>query len=220
MQAITEKLDDQPALDDIAFVLADCSDVADYPAIGNANAAAADQNFEAINWFEGESDQIGWQMQLILTAPKLRNLDVVPMLIDITNNVDKSQLDTSIFIVLSELFNNALDHGLLKLNSSIKQIEDGMTRYYEEREASLQKLTEGQIEIELKRIDSKHGAWLKIMFHDSGDGFDYSNINQLSLEDQRHGRGLKLVRSLCDLLEFSDHGARVVAYLELFSRPQ
>jgi len=40
-------------------------------------------------------------------------------------------------MILSELFNNALDHGILKLDSSLKQHEEGMEKYFDERAKTL-----------------------------------------------------------------------------------
>ena len=78
--------------------------------------------------------------------------------------------NTYLQLIVIELMNNALDHGVLKLNSSLKAEANGFTRYYEERKRRLQSLTEGSIEVSMEVIDNTK---LCLRVHDSGDGFDY-----------------------------------------------
>ena len=62
-----------------------------------------------------------------------------------------------IYMVLAELFFNALDHGLLKLDSRLKETPQGFGEYYSQRTKRLADLQEGRIEIKLshkKRTDS------------------------------------------------------------------
>ena len=54
---------------------------------------------------------------------------------------------SNIFTVVSELYNNALDHGILKLDSDLKDSPDGFMEYFMERENRLAELEGGEIEI-------------------------------------------------------------------------
>lgn len=151
---------------------------------------------------------------MTFTAPQLKHLDVVPMLINITSTIETGGVDAGAFMVLSELFNNALDHGVLKLDSVLKHADDGMAEYYDTRTARLEALEEANIRICVSLIESEQGQWLKLSVHDSGDGFEYEQYQRRGVsENQRHGRGLNLVCSMCDRVEFTDKGASVVAYL-------
>jgi CheY-like chemotaxis protein len=216
VQTITTELHGQPVLDDIAMVCADCA-VHSYPqSVSRQDAKTSEAQQDSVVEIEDSADQVTWKLDITLTAAQLKHLDVVPMLTNITSTIEAGQADAAIFMVLSELFNNALDHGVLKLDSGLKQHEDGMGRYYDERTARLAGLTEGQIEIGMERIKSNYGDWLKLRMSDSGNGFDYAAINQGGVvEHQRHGRGLSLLYGLCDILEYGGNGSEVVAYLDL-----
>lgn len=49
-----------------------------------------------------------------------------------------------IFTIIKELFVNALDHGLLGLDSNIKNGPDGFSNYVVERQKRLEAMTEGR----------------------------------------------------------------------------
>jgi anti-sigma regulatory factor (Ser/Thr protein kinase) len=209
-------LQGQPAQDDIAVVCAECSIVTTPQLSSRPEAKTIEELEDSAVEIEDSVDQVTWKVDITLTAAQLKQLDVVPMLMNITSTIEGGQDDSAIFMVLSELFNNALDHGVLKLDSTLKQHEDGMSRYYDERAARMASLTEGQIEVGLERIKSHYGDWLKIYLRDSGDGFDYSAFsNGGEVEGQRYGRGLNLLKGLCDILEYGGNGSEVVAYLDL-----
>jgi anti-sigma regulatory factor (Ser/Thr protein kinase) len=122
-----------------------------------------------------------------------------------------------VFLVLAELFNNALDHGLLALDSRIKNQPDGFERYAQLRQAKLQALTDGHISLQLERIGSGARALLKVTVTDSGPGFDQRALSAAVTPDGStySGRGLTLVRRLCASLRFNERGNEVVAYYAL-----
>jgi len=78
--------------------------------------------------------------------------------------------NTYLQLVVVELMNNALDHGVLKLESIMKAEANGFTRYYKERERRLADLRSGWIEVSIEVIDNTS---LCIRVLDSGNGFDY-----------------------------------------------
>ena len=58
------------------------------------------------------------------------------------------------------------------------------------------------------------GGRFAVVFEDSGPGFDYEEALALSPDidpTQFSGRGIKIVQSLCDELEYSGTGNRVKA---------
>jgi two-component sensor histidine kinase len=201
--------------------MVDCSaDSHQQPLLGSPITLSEDA-LNSIDVSEPTIDKISWSMNLILTESQLKHLDVVPFLMDITSSLAVKQDDSTIFLVLSELFNNALDHGVLKLDSSLKDHENGMQDYYAERASRLQKLDTGQIEIDLERLESHYGSWLKIKFRDSGKGFDFESYNKSSgYEERHHGRGLKLISSVCEYVEFQGNGSEVLVYLDLTDREE
>jgi PAS domain S-box-containing protein len=161
-------------------------------------------------------EQVGgkviWQFVLTLDMVQLKKLDVVPLLLDIVQQIEKDkERGAEIFMILSELFNNALDHGLLKLDSSLKHDIEGMEKYFDERAERLASADAGQIQLNLKKVRNEDGStFLRISVKDSGEGFDYQQIAaKTASETQRHGRGITLLYSVCRLVQFLGNGSEV-----------
>ncbi len=155
-----------------------------------------------------------WRVGLSLGPAELRTLDAVPMVLGMLSQSEVIKPHAgSLFLILSELYNNALDHGLLGLDSAIKAAEGGFERYLAERASRLEALTAGYIEIELHMRMEAGQTVLDIRVRDSGPGFDYADYMTPRVDaDQRpHGRGIALVRSLCRELVYSGCGNEVQA---------
>ena len=58
-----------------------------------------------------------------------------------------------LFLVLAELVSNAIDHGVLGLDSSIKREPDGFQRYLQQRQERLVALTEASVEVRIAAVD-------------------------------------------------------------------
>lgn len=207
------------AVDDIALIMLDCH------ALAQSVTAPAHCDDKVIADLppspqeEGANrDLCGWRFSMRLTAKQLRELDVVPMLLNLVKQMESedSKLSGMLFMVLSELFNNALDHGLLKLDSGLKHDPEGMERYFEQREARLRGLSEGEISLEFER-SCGHDCYLVICVKDSGEGFDVAGQMKKSgaSTENRHGRGILLVRDICGTLEYKGNGSEVVVRLAL-----
>jgi len=210
---LNEALHGELPQDDVALLLATCS--GNKLGVVQANYKANEPQWTSDLHLE-EALKLGptlWEFSVTLTAPQLKHLDAVPFLLGITQQIDGAKTDSKIFMVLSELFNNALDHGLLNLDSSIKNGPDGMEKYYETRLERLSQLEAGEISIRLVKQRVAGENYLKISFKDSGAGFDYSqfSLGQSTASQQRHGRGILLLASLCNYLEYSGNGSAVAA---------
>lgn len=160
-----------------------------------------------------------WRLELTWAAQELREVDVVPAVLGLTNQVGALKGQQGIlFLVLSELFNNALDHGLLGLDSSKKDIEGGFEAYLAQRARRLADLKSGHIDIALHlHMDEEH-AVLDITLADTGPGFDFNHyLRAMSEADDScyHGRGIALVRQLCHEVAYSGTGNRVWARYKL-----
>lgn len=159
-----------------------------------------------------------WQFSLSLQVRQLRKMEVLPLLLDLVHRMEMSKERAGdLFLVLSELFNNALDHGLLKLDSSLKQNASGMDAYFDERERRLHGIHTGRVDMYLEKVMYEAGgAQLRIRVHDSGDGFDYRAVRKTLGEDTlRHGRGIGLVCHLCSTVEYMGNGSEVLACFDL-----
>lgn len=157
-----------------------------------------------------------WRMELNWGASELRDMDVVPAVLGFMSQIQILKAHQGqLFLILSELFNNALDHGVLGLDSRLKNSEGGFERYLEAREASLNTLTEGRIAMAFHLHQTGPRPMLDIRLEDSGKGFDHTQLDQvfetMSELHQTHGRGILLVKSLCQELVYSDPGNVVTA---------
>ncbi|MBF0425484.1 MAG: fused response regulator/phosphatase [Magnetococcales bacterium] len=152
-----------------------------------------------------------WRIAFTFSAQTLRTVDPLPTIINALMNLQApSGQRERLYTVLAELFSNALDHGLLRLDTRTKETPEGFLRYYAQREERLAALTEGEIEVILTHTPHPDGGELRIRIADSGPGFDPNNV-QSFLEGNLHhgGRGIALVRSLCTDLIY--HGNANIA---------
>ncbi|MDK9725951.1 MAG: fused response regulator/phosphatase [Sterolibacteriaceae bacterium MAG5] len=159
-----------------------------------------------------------WKFGLRLGAMEVRKVDVVPLLLGLVNQFDGARHRSGeLFVILSELFNNALDHGLLRLDSRRKLDPDGMEVYLNQREERLQALNEGEIELEIELFPHAGRNWLRIVCRDTGPGFDHARVLGVpsQVSELPFGRGLALVRSLASSFELNDTGNAVTAILSL-----
>lgn len=150
-----------------------------------------------------------WRLNLCLGAEEIKRLDVLPLIMNWLDQLHISGHNRGqAFLVLSELFNNALDHGILKLDSQFKQDPNGFEQYIELREARLTALTEGTVEVEMERLNIEGQDRLSIRVKDSGPGFDFLGMiaKRESAPDQFSGRGIMLVKQLCINLEYIGNG--------------
>ncbi len=152
-----------------------------------------------------------WRTALEVQADAIRVTDPVPMLISQLQQVPGLDAHRSaLYTVLSELYSNALEHGVLGLSSQLKEHPDGFERYLAAREQQLAILSEGSIRIEVVCALWPGGGQLVIDVEDSGKGFDWRAHREQGPENI-HGRGLQLVRGLCRTLTFEGNGNRVGA---------
>ncbi len=156
-----------------------------------------------------------WKMAVELNAEVLRTTDPAPMLLRlVVDNPDLEQHRSNLLTLVSELLNNSLDHGLLGLDSSLKNEPEGYSLYYQERHESLAILEKGWIRVNMRHTPLEKGGRFTVVFEDSGPGFDYGEALALSpdLDPTRFsGRGIQIAQSLCDKLEYSGTGSRVKA---------
>jgi DNA-binding response OmpR family regulator/anti-sigma regulatory factor (Ser/Thr protein kinase) len=113
--------------------------------------------------------------------------------------------------ILTELYTNALEHGVLELNSNMKATPDGFELYYRERERRLAAPTSGWIKINLSYEPADEGKGrIRIRLRDSGSGFTETPSPQAS-SSQPWGRGMKMVRDLCESVQYTGGGTEVEA---------
>ncbi len=86
------------------------------------------------------------EFHITLRGSQLRQTDPVPLLINyLLNTTELYAHRQALFTILTELFVNALDHGVLGLDTKPTQDTDGINRYFEKRANLLESLNEGFI---------------------------------------------------------------------------
>ncbi|MDQ7050961.1 MAG: SpoIIE family protein phosphatase [Enterobacterales bacterium] len=151
------------------------------------------------------------QLSLTLRGQSLANFDPIPLFLQtlVTCN-ELIPHRAKIFTLLSELYNNALDHGVLELSSSMKQSGDGFAQYYQKRTETLEQLKDGFVTLSVDHQPTENGGQLVFELSDSGSGFDLTKLTKAN-EKNYSGRGLPLLFKLCDSIEYLEQGSKVIA---------
>lgn len=159
-----------------------------------------------------------WNLSFHLSAGIIKTINPVPVIVNLLNQFRvPDDHRRRMYTVLSELYSNAVDHGLLDLESSMKKTPDGFTAYYTTRDERLKELSHAWVLIDIKQIAVDHGYALKLRVEDSGSGFDYQAYQPLNGESYRlSGRGIRLIKTLCDEFVFHEPGncAEAIYYLD------
>ena len=150
-----------------------------------------------------------WSAELVFDATTLREVDPLPLLTQMILHLQGLQEHREkIYMMIAELYYNALDHGLLMLDSALKETPQGFGEYYSERAKRLANLDEGRIKIRLTHEATSGGGRLRIVVKDSGHGFDFeSKVRDLESNIGNSGRGMALIRSMCEQIVYSESGS-------------
>jgi CheY-like chemotaxis protein len=147
-----------------------------------------------------------WQLEFVFGVAQLQTLDVVPTVIEVAKAMGLTAASgMRLHTVLSELFANALEHGLLHLDSALKEEPGGFERFALAREQRLAQLQEGEIGI---RLAYSGLGRISVRLRDSGAGFLLA-VEQGPHDPALSGRGIALISSLCESLQYFGCGNEV-----------
>lgn len=157
-----------------------------------------------------------WQMSFTLEASTIKVFNPLSLLIHILSEVPGLRQNSSVlYTVLSELFNNSVEHGVLGLSSSIKSSPAGFAEYYRLRKEGLENLSNAKVTFDFYHKVTETGGALTIKVTDSGKGFEPTQNQQAADADgvskNYFGRGLALIESICENLEVLPPGNSVQA---------
>ena len=148
-----------------------------------------------------------FEVKVTMTSDRLRVLEPVhEIIMMIASQLGMETIRSDLSTVLSELFNNALEHGLLKLDSQLKKTTDGFFEYFDQRMEKIQSLESGQIDVTVRFVPESREMELEVK--DTGDGFNYESLEEVD-DTECYGRGIPLVKELCRDLQYSEGGTRV-----------
>ncbi|UVL00120.1 fused response regulator/phosphatase [Pseudomonas sp. B21-048] len=164
----------------------------------------------------GQSSPLDWSVSFEFRAATLKRFNPLPYLLQLLLEVHGLRAQSgALYSVLAELYSNALEHGVLGLDSSLKRDASGFARYYQQRNARLDDLRDGYVRVHLQVMPKDEGGCLTIQVEDSGKGFDVARVMERPVDGVRlSGRGVSLIRQLSHHARWTDNGRS--AHVEFF----
>ncbi len=166
----------------------------------------------------GQSCPLDWSASFEFRAATLKRFNPLPYLLQLLLEVHGLRAQSgALYSVLAELYSNALEHGVLGLDSSLKRDASGFAHYYLQRNERLEVLQDGYVRVHLQVTPEGRGGCLTVRIEDSGKGFDVARVLERPLDCVRlSGRGISLVRQLGRNASWYDNGrsARVEFFWE------
>lgn len=161
-----------------------------------------------------------WCISTKLNSKELVGLmDPVSKLMMMVPSTDRfSAHSDTIRSIVAEMYSNAMEHGLLRLDSKLKDTEDGFIEYYKLRDERIKSLGEESISLRIQYDPEIDINTLVIEVSDTGCGFDVDGVVSgldENTEDLSYGRGLTLIASLAKEVKFHNGGATIAVLYDL-----
>ena len=159
----------------------------------------------------GQSCPLDWSVSFEFRAQTLRTYNPLPYLLQLLLEIHGLREQSgALYSVMAELYSNALEHGVLGLDSRLKRDAQGFAQYYRQRHERLAQLDSGYVRLHMQVVPTDKGGKLSVRLEDSGQGFDVEQELARPVDiDRLSGRGLSLVRQLSNAVRWSDGGRSV-----------
>ena len=159
----------------------------------------------------GQSCPLDWSVSFEYRAQTLRTYNPLPYLLQLLLEIHGLREQSgALYSVMAELYSNALEHGVLGLDSRLKRDAQGFAQYYRQRHERLAQLDSGYVRVHVQVVPTHKGGKLTLRLEDSGQGFDVEQELARPVDiDRLSGRGLSLVRQLSSAVGWSDGGRSV-----------
>ncbi|MDH4568768.1 fused response regulator/phosphatase [Pseudomonas sp. BN414] len=156
----------------------------------------------------GQASPLDWSASFEFRAQTLKRFNPLPFLLQLLLEVQGLRdQGGALYTVLAELYSNALEHGVLGLDSSLKRNAEGFALYYRERSERLAGLEDGYVRFNLQLVPEGRGGRLLVHVEDSGQGFELGSVlAREPLTEGLCGRGLTLIRQLAASCEPAEDG--------------
>lgn len=162
---------------------------------------------------DGELGADVWRSSYEIRDCSLKQFNPLPMLVRVMMHCPSLNAHVGdLQIVLSELYSNALEHGVLGLDSTLKRSAAGFQEYYEQRAVQLESI-QGYVRFEFECDARQAVGSLTIRVTDSGQGFDFQQCVSGDSDENMgyYGRGLGLLTDLCHEVKHEGLGNTVCA---------
>ena len=160
-------------------------------------------------------NQSNYVLSVQLGPRALRNFDPLSLVERLVKDADWLEGHRSeLYTIVAELYSNALEYGVLAMDSALKETPEGFASYYAQRSRLLSELNAGWINVDISCIGDCSSGEVILQIEDSGRGFDFRGFREGAGEGSSavaNGRGLKLARELCKSLSHYSHGNYVRA---------
>jgi hypothetical protein len=103
------------------------------------------------------------------------------------------------FTVFAELISNGLDHGILDLDSDLKNDFAGFAEYLQLKEERLENVPENA-NLGMKFVFTPSTNEIEFEITDSGKGYDMNKVDDIN-DEKLSGRGIELINKLCTNVE-------------------
>lgn len=200
MQALDDFCGERTQSDDVTLIEVDCVNSL-LPQVEHHDSPPA-----ANHHFDSRGD---WEFVFALHGKRLQETNPVPIIINQVMEMEGVESERqSLFAVLTELYVNALDHGVLQLDSKLKSDPAGFAEYFSEREKRLNNLEDGSVTFHISVEQNNKTRSMLLHIEDSGHGFDFENKPVINNEQNTglSGRGIVLIRELCESLNYLGKG--------------
>ena len=159
----------------------------------------------------GQSCPLDWSVSFEFRAETLKRYNPLPYLLQLLLEIQGLREQSgALYSVMAELYSNALEHGVLGLDSRLKRDAQGFAEYYRQRNDRLAQLNSGYVRVHVQVVPTETGGKMTLRVEDSGPGFDVEQVLARPLDiDCLSGRGLSLVRQLSSEVRWSDGGRSV-----------
>ncbi len=175
------------------------------------------ENETITNADEASQQAISEAISLSITynGERLRECDPIPGIINfLKSSPALEEHRHALFTIFTELYVNALDHGVLGLSSELKKTPEGFAQYFMQREERIATLNDGFIKISVDVTPEERGGNIVIKLEDSGEGFNIKKVREQPQQTENvslSGRGIHLIHDLCTSLDYEPPGNRVKA---------
>jgi DNA-binding response OmpR family regulator len=143
----------------------------------------------------------------------IASTDVVGYLDGIMQSADiVGDLRQRAFTVFAELINNGIDHGILNLDSTLKNDFSGFSEYHRLKKERLIDVGSDD-KLNMKFTFSRNTGEIKFEIIDSGRGFDVKKDKSICTE-WLSGRGLDLINKLCKTVDIVEPGNKIIVNLK------
>lgn len=161
------------------------------------------------------SDQLPWHFSTTLDTDLIRSTNPVPRLTDTLDTaLDLGNHKGLIYTILSEIYNNALNHSILGLKGNSKS-DDDFQQYYNQRDHALANMQDAYIKFNIEFIPGEDAGILLIHLQDSGNAAPANAVDnnaeagKAGTLETLHGRGLIILSELCNSVHIDSQAHRI-----------